>query len=64
MDDALEVAQLSGKSASCNNCKTYPKTPNDATQNGDDFMTEKLRDSIVSGGRLKLLFGGMTNRRK
>jgi len=31
VDDALKIAQLSEKCASCNDCESYPKTPNDAT---------------------------------
>jgi hypothetical protein len=42
MDHALKVAQFSKKCAGCYNRKSNPKTPNDATKNGDDFVTEEL----------------------
>jgi hypothetical protein len=42
MDHALKVAQFSKKRASGNNRESDPKTPNNATKNGNDFVTEEL----------------------
>jgi len=42
MGDPLEVAQFSKKRASGNNRESNPKTPNNATKNGNNFVTEKL----------------------
>ena len=41
-DHALKVAQLSEKRASSNNRETNTKTPNNATKDGNNFVTEEL----------------------
>src|SRR6267154_3323219 len=41
-DHALKVAQFSKKCASGNNSKSNPKTPNNATKDGNNFVTEEL----------------------
>ena len=51
MGHALEIAQLAEKSASRNDGEAYPKAPDDATQDGDNLMTEELGYLIVRGGQ-------------
>ena len=41
-DHALKVAQFSKKRASSNNRESNPKTPNNATKDGNDFVTKEL----------------------
>jgi hypothetical protein len=41
-DHILKVAQFSKKRASSNNRESNPKTPNNATKNGNNFVTEEL----------------------
>ena len=48
---ALEVAQFAKERASCDDRKTYPNTPDDATENCDDLVAEELPGLIVSGRR-------------
>jgi hypothetical protein len=50
-DHALKVAQLSKKRASSNNRESNPKTPNNATKNGNNFVTEELWFIRLAGGR-------------
>jgi hypothetical protein len=49
MRDALKIAQLAKKCAGCNDGEAYPKAPDDATQDGDNLMTEELQGLIVRG---------------
>jgi hypothetical protein len=44
--DVLEVAQLAKESTCCNDGKAYPKAPDDATEYGNDLMTEELQEVI------------------
>jgi hypothetical protein len=62
-DHALKVAQFSKKCTGSNNRKSNPKTPNDATKNGDNFVTEKLGDIMISIWQARNS-AGVTHRRK
>jgi hypothetical protein len=59
--DVLEVAQLAEESASCNDGKAYPKAPDDATEYGNNLMTEELEEVIrkwsIKGGGDQLMIG-------
>jgi hypothetical protein len=42
--EGIEVAQFAKERASCDDRKTYPNTPDDATENCDDLVAEEGRE--------------------